>query len=81
MYTTVSEKNPIDPQPVSKTLVMLAENSLLKFLQHSMNLIFFCNHRLFVTVLWTDSLVENPWQDPAKSFRILEKVLGSCAGS
>ena len=49
-------KNPTDLQPVLKTLVILAENRVLKFLQHSMNLIFFCNHRLFITVLWTVSL-------------------------
>ena len=49
-------KKPIDPQPVSKTLVILAENRVLKFLQHSLNLIFFCNHRLFITVLWTVSI-------------------------
>ena len=49
-------KNLTDLQPVLKTLVILAENRVLKFLQHSMNLIFFCNHRLFITVLWTVSL-------------------------
>ena len=54
--TLVAEKNPIDPQPVSKTLVILAENRVLKFLQHSMNQISFCNHGLFITVLWTVSL-------------------------
>ena len=53
--TLVAEKN-LDPQPVLKTLVILAENRVLKFLQHSMNLIFLCNHRLFITVLWTVSL-------------------------
>ena len=49
-------KKPIDPQPILKTLVILAENRVLKFLQHSINLIFVCNHRLFITVLWTVSL-------------------------
>ena len=53
--TLVAEKN-LDPQPVLKTLVILAVNRVLKFLQHGMNLIFFCNHRLFITVLWTVSL-------------------------
>ena len=33
-------KNPIDPQPVLKTLVILTENRVLKFLQHSLNVIF-----------------------------------------
>ena len=31
---------------------------MLKFLQHSLNLTFFCNHRLFITVLRTASLTK-----------------------
>ena len=49
-------KTTIDTQPVSKTSVILTENRVLKFLQHSLNLIFFCSNRLFITVLWTVSL-------------------------
>ena len=52
------QKKTIDSQPVSKTLVILTENRVLKFLQHSLNLIVFCNHRLFITVLWTVSLMK-----------------------